>query len=95
MDRDEDFEDDDFDDDWEAPEPDDRDDDELELLPCPACGKLIYEEAEACPYCGEYVTHSTSALAGKPIWYLALAIIGVVAVIGMIFYWVRFIPALG
>ena len=83
MDRDDDFEDDDIDDDWEAPEPDD---DELELLPCPACGKLIYEEADACPYCGEYVTHSTSAFAGKPIWYVALAIIGVVAVIAMILH---------
>lgn len=86
--------DDEGDDDWDAPESDGRDDDELELLPCPSCGKDIYEETEACPYCGEYVTHSTSALAGRPLWYVALAILGIVSVIGMIFYWVRFIPAL-
>lgn len=90
------YQDDDFEeDDWEAPERDNRDDDELETLPCPACGQQIYEEAEACPYCGEYVTHSTSVLAGKPFWFVALALLGIVSVIGMIFYWVRFIPALG
>ena len=81
MNRNDDFEDDEFDDDWEAPDADDRDDDEIETLPCPACGKPIYEEAEACPYCGEYVTHSTSILAGRPAWFIALAIAGVVAVI--------------
>jgi uncharacterized protein (DUF983 family) len=67
------------DDDWEAPEPDE--DESLELLPCPSCGEPIYEEADACPYCGEYVTHSTSVLAGKPLWFVALAILGIIAVI--------------
>jgi hypothetical protein len=87
--------DDDEDDDWEAPESDEADDEDVELLPCPSCGEPIYEEAEACPYCGEYVTHSTSVLAGKPRWFVALAILGIVAVIATILHWVRFLPAFG
>lgn len=83
--RGEDFADDEYaEDDWEAPEPDERDEDELDTLPCPACGRQIYEEADVCPFCGEYVTHSTSVLAGKPLWFVALAILGIVAVIAMI-----------
>jgi hypothetical protein len=91
--RDEDFE--DEEDDWEAPEPDERDEDELDTLPCPACGRQIYEEAEACPYCGEYVTHSKSVLAGKPFWFVALAVLGIIAVIASILHWGLFLPAAG
>jgi hypothetical protein len=88
MDRDDEFDDEEgyAEDDWEAPEPDNRDDDDVETLPCPACGRQIYEEAEACPYCGEYVTHSTSVFAGKPVWFVALAVLGIVAVIAMLLH---------
>lgn len=68
--------------DWELPEPDeDDDDDSVETVACPSCGRQIYEEAEQCPYCHTYVTHSTSVLAGKPIWFVGLAILGIIAVI--------------
>ena len=49
----------------------------------------------ACPYCGEYVTHSTSVLAGKPLWFIVLAILGIIAVIATILHWVRFLPGFG
>jgi hypothetical protein len=68
--------------DWEYPDPDDGDEDELETIPCRACGEPIYEEAEQCPYCGEYVSrNSNSPLAGRSWWYIALAILGIIAVI--------------
>ncbi len=67
--------------DREYPDPDDGDEDDLDTLPCPECGKHFYEELEQCPHCGQYVTHSTSALAGKSWWYVALALLGVLAVI--------------
>jgi hypothetical protein len=70
-----------WDDDWEVPEPDEADEDGAELVPCPACGEPIYEEAQQCPSCGEYVTGSTSALAGRPWWFMAIGVAGVVAVI--------------
>ena len=57
------------------------DDDEAELVACPACGLEVYEDAEQCPSCGEYITHSTSALAGRPAWMIGLFLAGVLAVI--------------
>lgn len=66
----------------EADEPDwDDDDPAAETVPCPACGADIYEEAEQCPVCEEYVVHNQSVLAGKPGWYLLMAVLGVIAVI--------------
>ena len=57
------------------------DDSAAETVPCPACGADIYEEAEQCPVCGEYVVHNNRVLAGKPGWYLLLAVLGVIAAI--------------
>ncbi|TWT85974.1 hypothetical protein Pla123a_07820 [Posidoniimonas polymericola] len=63
------------------PDDDYYDDDEAELVDCPACGAAIYEEAEQCPVCGEYITHSTSPWAGKPGWWVALGMLGIIAMI--------------
>ena len=60
------------------------DDPAAETVPCPACGADIYEEAEQCPVCGDYVVHGRSALAGKPGWYLLVAVLGVIAAIAFL-----------
>ena len=31
------------------------DEDDSDTVPCRACGRDIYEDAERCPHCGEYV----------------------------------------
>ncbi|HVX10117.1 MAG TPA: hypothetical protein VHC22_02840 [Pirellulales bacterium] len=67
-------------DDWEDPEEDSANDDD-DLVRCPSCRKEIYEDAEQCPYCGDYVTRSTSPLAGRPFWFCALGLVGVAATI--------------
>jgi len=79
----EDWGDDDRDDtDWDDTEEwPDESDDEVDVRPCPACGVEIYEEAERCPSCGEYVVWSNSAFTGKPKWWVILGLIGIVAVI--------------
>ena len=47
---------DEFDDDNDLPQEIDLDDDdENGTVNCPACGRLIHEEAPRCPYCGEWV----------------------------------------
>ena len=71
--------------DWEYPDPDDDENlDESETLECPACGEAVYEDAEQCPYCGEFIAPgSASVLDGRPWWYVALAILGIVAVIAV------------
>ena len=57
------------------------DDDSTELVPCPRCGCDIYEEAEQCPVCGEYITHERPPMEGRPAWFLWLGLAGIIAVI--------------
>lgn len=59
----------------------DEGDEVSELVRCPSCHEEIFEDAEQCPYCGDYVVHSTSALAGRPFWFCALGMLGVAAAI--------------
>ena len=67
---------DDWDEDW-------TDEDEpADTVLCPNCAAEIYEEAEQCPVCGEYVVHQSGPpWQGKPGWYVALAVLGVIAVL--------------
>jgi hypothetical protein len=67
---------------WEFPEPDeDEDEDVAETQPCPSCGAAIYEDAEQCPVCGDYVVESRRTLSGWPWWFVALGLLAIVAVI--------------
>ena len=47
------------------------DDDEFdEVRPCPLCAEPIYEDADSCPYCGEFIVDTTTSfLSGRPIWF--------------------------
>ena len=68
--------------DYEYPDPDVEDDEaEAETVVCSHCGESIYEEAVECPYCGNYVSSSTSPWTGRPMWWLIIGGMGVVAVI--------------
>jgi hypothetical protein len=58
-----------------------HDDDESDVVPCPKCGADVYEDAEQCPSCGEYIVHPTSAWHGKPWWWIAVGMAGITAVI--------------
>ena len=67
---------------WEFPDPDESEDEDLsETLACPSCGTFIYEDAEQCPACGEYVEFPSRALSGWPWWFVALGLAGIAAVI--------------
>ena len=68
---------------WEEDPDDDwpEDDGESEVVACPNCGADVYEEAEQCPSCGEYIVHGSSLWDGKPLWWVLLGIAGVIAVI--------------
>ena len=100
-----DYEDSDWDDDYEE---DDNygdnygdEDDSSETIPCPACGAEIYEDAEACPQCGEYIHHGYIPGSGSPWWsfggaiahwspfWIVLAVGGTISVIFalMMFSW--------
>jgi uncharacterized paraquat-inducible protein A len=71
--------DDEFDED-EFPDENDEDD-STETVSCPSCGADVYEDAEQCPYCGTYITHQTSPWEGRSMWWIVLAVLGLVATI--------------
>jgi predicted amidophosphoribosyltransferase len=70
-------------DDWE----DDEEGDESEVVPCPACGADVYEDAERCPACGEYIVHSTSPWRDRPRWWIVVGLLGIAAVIYSLVHW--------
>lgn len=77
------------DDDFEDDEPDEwnleADDDEEEetaVLPCPSCGAEVYEDAERCPVCGEFIIgRRLRAWEGRPTWWIVLGLVGIGAVV--------------
>lgn len=73
--RDWDSDSDDFDD-----SPDD-DSEVAEVILCPACGADVYEDAEQCPECGEWITFSTHPFAGRSLWYIAIGVLGIAVTI--------------
>lgn len=63
----------------------DADDDTEPTYPCPSCRALVYEEAHACPYCGEYLAfddpHHGS---GRPWWVWVGAIAALASILGWV-----------
>ena len=71
----------DSEDDLDEHEYPDEDDVDGDLLPCPHCKELIYDDAPQCLYCGQYVTHTTSPFSGRPSWWVAIGVFGIVSVL--------------
>ena len=57
------------------------DDDESQTLPCPSCGAEIYEDADRCSVCGQYVTPGRSGRSVKSWWWVLLGLIVLVMLI--------------
>ncbi len=57
------------------------DDEAVDTVACGNCGAEVYEEAEQCPHCGEWITHSTAAHTTKPLWWQIIGVLGIIAVI--------------
>lgn len=72
-------------DDWsEDDEGEDRSDDNA-TVPCPFCGREIYDDAELCPYCKNYISLEEAPRSRKPLWIIVGAIVCLYAVLhGMI-----------
>jgi hypothetical protein len=69
----------------EGPEDFDIVDSEQELGdPCPICRKIIYEDSDRCPNCGNYIVRRESR-SSTQMWI----ILSVIAVLGtIIFFWI-------
>ena len=75
-----------WEDDWvdDAYEEDDyggEDDDYT--VECPECGADVYEDAEQCPVCGNYIIHTSSSYPWKdrPMWWIVIGVMGILAVL--------------
>ncbi len=66
------------------------DDDLTETVACPHCGAEVYEDAVRCPICETYITHDTNIWAGRPVWWILLGLLGIVAVIVILAGFARF-----
>lgn len=53
--------------------------DEPDLAVCPHCRKLISEETEQCPHCGQYIVPSQHL--SKPLWIVIVAVLLVLLMI--------------
>lgn len=72
----------------EFPEEDESDDDLCETVRCAQCGAEVYEDAVRCPACGTYITHRSSVWSGRPVWWIVLGLLGILAVIlVLLHYW--------
>lgn len=72
--------------DWESDDdadyPDESEfDEETSTIKCSHCGADVYEEAPACPVCGEYLGVNTHPFSERPRWWILLGTLGVIATI--------------
>lgn len=67
---------DDYAEDWQE-----YDDDSTPTVVCSNCQADVYEEADRCPNCGEFLIGTQSPLVGKPTWYVVIGLLGIVAVL--------------
>ncbi len=68
-------------DETEDPDESDQDDedDPSDVVTCPRCGREVYEHADRCPHCGEYVTPGTAS--SRPWWVIVAAILTLLAIL--------------
>jgi len=69
--------------DFEFPDVPDDEDDDTPTVSCSECGAEVYEDALRCPLCGAYITPTPSGhlWTGRPLWWILLGVLGIVAVI--------------
>jgi len=91
---DDDEEDDDLDYDASDLTPGDDDDDEDYSVnsesstdPCPHCGAQVYEDAEQCPLCGQYITDEETPRTSQPRWVVWTAIVILVPLTYVLVRW--------
>lgn len=74
---------------WDDNDLDDEDDDSGDVesseddstSACPHCGKAVYDDAEQCPACGEYLSQEDAAATPRKWWVVVTAVICLVLAI--------------
>ncbi len=70
-------------DDREYPDEPTNEETDFETVACQNCGEEVYEDAEQCPKCREYLTTSTSV---PPFWRSTSAMLLLFLALSFIFY---------
>ena len=55
--------------------------------PCPFCGKEVYELAEICPHCHNYIAPDEPGR--KPLWFTVAVVLCLVAFLVWFVQWLR------
>jgi hypothetical protein len=63
---------------------DESDDDATATLICPHCGAEVYEDAEYCPVCDNFISPRANAISNRPLWWILLGLAGVVATLAVL-----------
>jgi len=66
---------------FEYPDEHDLGDELSETVICPNCGAEVYEDSIRCPVCGDYITSDSYVWSGRPVWWIILGLLGIVAVV--------------
>jgi hypothetical protein len=54
--------------------------DDESTVPCPYCGRAMYEDSLRCPHCGQYISDEDAAPPSKPWWVLVGVVLGLLVV---------------
>ncbi len=54
-------------------------DEETSTIRCPQCNAEIYEDSVQCPVCRQYISPGSNVWSGRPLWWIFLALLGIVA----------------
>lgn len=57
------------------------DDDDSPTVECKMCGCDVYEDAEQCPLCGEWLRRTSTVWDGRSPWFVLLGMAGIISVI--------------
>jgi RNA polymerase subunit RPABC4/transcription elongation factor Spt4 len=69
-------------DEWDEEDDFEQDDiDEAATVACSFCGREIYEDAERCPYCENYVVAESGTSQRKPLWIIITALVCIYAML--------------
>jgi hypothetical protein len=59
---------------WDEDDSDEDDDDEKSTVPCPYCRQPVYDDAQYCTNCEEFISLEDATPERKPLWIVATAI---------------------
>ena len=79
------YSDEEFSDRHDPQETDLSDDDETQVAACPACGEDLYEDADRCPYCGEWVVRTLDGGRRHWVWIVAAVLAAAAMIVLSVF----------